>query len=73
MLWTYDDFSIFQDGGRRHRGFFKFQAFNGRTSQEGRNVPQCEIWSKSVKPRRRYDNFSIFEDGGRRRLAFLNF
>ena len=28
--------------------FFKFQAFNGRTAQEGRNVPQCEIWSKTV-------------------------
>jgi len=23
-------FSIFQDGGRRHLGFLKFQIFNGR-------------------------------------------
>jgi len=73
MLWRYVDFSIFQDGGRRHLGFFKFQAFNGRTAQEGRNALPCQIGSKSVKPRRRSDNFSIFQDGGRRRLAFLNF
>ena len=73
MLWRYDDFSIFQDGGRRHLGFFKFQAFNRRTAQEGRNVPQCEIWSKSVKPRRRYGDFSIFQDSRRPILDFHNF
>ena len=65
MRRRYDDFSIFQDGGRRHLGFFKFQTFNCRTAQEGRNAPQCEIWSKSVKPRRRYGDFWIFQDGGR--------
>ena len=35
MRPRYGDFSIFQDGGRRHLGFFKFQIFNGRTAQEG--------------------------------------
>ena len=30
-------FSIFQDGCRRHLGFAKFQIFNGRSGQEGRN------------------------------------
>ena len=29
----YCDFSIFQDGGRRHLGFLKFQIFNGRNGQ----------------------------------------
>ena len=28
---------------------FKFQTFNGRTAQEGRNASPCQIWSKSVK------------------------
>ena len=31
-------FFIFQDDGRRHLGFLKFQNFNGRSSQEGRSV-----------------------------------
>ena len=58
------DFSIFQDGGRRHLGFFKFQIFNGRTAQEGGNASPCQIWSKSVNWRPRYCDFSIFQDGG---------
>ena len=32
------DMAIFQYGGRRHLGFFKFQIFNGRTAQEGRSA-----------------------------------
>ena len=28
------DIAIFQDGGRRHLGFFKFQIFNGRAAQK---------------------------------------
>ena len=31
----YGDFSIFQDGGRRHFGFLKFEIFNGRDAQDG--------------------------------------
>jgi len=34
----YGDFSIFQDGGRRHLELFKFQIFNGWTAQEGENA-----------------------------------
>ena len=56
----YGDFSIFQDGGRRHLGFLKFEIFNGRTAQEGRTVSPCQIWSKSVNPRPRYGDFSTF-------------
>jgi len=52
--------AIFQDSGRRHVRFLKFEIFNGRTSQEGRSASPCQIWSKSVKPRPRYGNFSIF-------------
>jgi len=61
------DMAIFQDGGRRHRGFFKFQMFNGRTAEEGRTVSPCQIWSKSAKPRPRYPvwRFFDFQDGGR--------
>ena len=47
----YGDFSIFQDGGRRHLGFLKFKTFNGRTAEEGRTASLCQIWSKSVKTR----------------------
>jgi len=43
-MWPrYGDFSIFQDGGRRHIGFLKFEIFSGRTAQEGRNASPCQI------------------------------
>jgi len=70
----YGNFSIFQDGGRRHVGFLKFQIFNSRTAQEGLNASSCQIWSKSVKLLPRYRDFSIFQDSGCRHLGFfLNF
>ena len=56
--------SIFQDGGRRHLGFRKFQIFNGWDAQEDRSASACQILSKSLKTRLRYGNFSIFQDGG---------
>ena len=34
MRPKYGDISIFQDGGRRRLGFFKFQIFNSRAAQE---------------------------------------
>jgi len=69
----YGDFFIFQDGGRRHLEFFKFQIFNGWTSQEGRTASPGQIWSKSVKMRPRYGDFSISQDGGRRHHGFFIF
>ena len=42
------DFSIFQDGGRRHLGFLKLQIFNGRDAQEGQAASPCQISSKSL-------------------------
>jgi len=62
----YGNFSIFQDGGRRHLGFFKFEIFNSWTAQDGRNALPCQIGSKSVKPLPRYHHFFLFfQDGGR--------
>jgi len=61
-----DDFSILQDGGRRHLGFLIFfWNFNGQNAQEGRPASPSQIWSKSVKPRPRYGDFSMFQDGSR--------
>ena len=61
----YGRFTIFQDGGRRHLGFWKFQIFNGWHAQEGRNASACQILSKSIKSGLRYGDLSIFHDGGR--------
>ena len=53
---------IYQDGGRGHLGFSKFQFFNG---QEGRTVPACQISSKSLEPHWDITMFRFFQDGGR--------
>ena len=53
------NFSNFQDGGRRHVEFLKFQIFNGRKGRECRSASVCQITSKSVEPRPRYVNFNI--------------
>jgi len=66
-------FRFFKMADGRNVGFLKFQTVNGRTAEDDRNAPPCQIWSKSVKPRPRYGDFSIFQDGGRRRLEFLKF
>jgi len=63
-------FGIFQDGGRRHLGFLKLKIFNGWDAQEGQTASQCQISSKSLKPRPRYGAFSIFKDGIRRHFGF---
>jgi len=54
----YGDFSIFQDGGRRHVGFLKFLIFNGRNGQEGRNASVCQISSKSLELQPRYGDLA---------------
>ena len=69
----YADFSIFQDGGRRHLAFSIFGNFNGRNAQYGQTASIRQILSKSVKPRPRYGDFSIFQDGGHCALGFSNF
>ena len=57
----YGDFSIFQDGGRRHLGFLIFLIFNGGNGQECRTTLLCQILSKSLKSRSRYRNFGFFK------------
>ena len=54
----YCDLSIFQDGGRCHLGFSKFQIFNGRTRHEWRTASLCQILSKSLEMRPRYVSFN---------------
>ena len=68
----YGDFSISQDGGRRHVGFLKFQIFNGRKGQEGRSALVCQISSKSLELRPRYGDFSIFKMAAAAILDFHN-
>ena len=54
------DMAIFQDGGRRHLEFSKFQIFNSVKGQEGRTALARQISSKSLELRPRYNDFSIF-------------
>ena len=58
-------FFIFQDGGRRHLGFLKFEIFNGLTSQEGQTVSSCQISRQSVRLLLRCGDFLIFNIVGR--------
>ena len=51
----------FQESGRRHVGFLKFQIFNDRKGQECRSASVCQISSKSLDLRPRYGDFSIFK------------
>jgi len=51
--------AIFQDGGRRHFGFAKFQILKGRTRHECRTASLCQISSKSLEPLPRYVSFNI--------------
>ena len=47
----------FQNGGRRHLGFWKLQISNCETCHECRIASPCQISSKSLQPRLRYDDF----------------
>jgi len=58
-IWRYGDFSIFQDGDRRHLGFINFHDFNCRNAQEIHPALSCQISWWSVKLSRRYADFSI--------------
>jgi len=51
------DIVIFQNGSSRHLGFLNFQIRNGPNGEEGRAASQCQISSKSLKPRPRYGDF----------------
>ena len=66
----FGDFSIFQDGGRRHLGFSKCGNFRGGIGQDDENALPSQISSRSVKRLLTYGHFSIFQDGGRFHLGF---
>ena len=66
--WDLAIFSIFQDGGRRHLWFLKFETFNGRTAQLKRVKRHCRAKfgrNRSNRGRDMAIYFSIFQDGGR--------
>jgi len=63
-LLRYNNFSIFQHGGRRYLGFSKYGNFRGGKAQNGQNTSACQISRRQVKPLLRYCHFSIFQDGG---------
>ena len=69
-LLIFGDFSIFQDGGRRHLGFSKFETFNGGTARERRTASPCQISRRSVIPLLRYRRFSICKMAAVRHLGF---
>jgi len=67
------DFSIFQNGVRRHLGVSTFQNVNGRNSQEGQTASSHKISGRSVNRLLRYGDFSILKNVDCRHLGFLNF
>jgi len=69
----YRDLSIFQDGGRRHIGFLKFQIFNSRNGQDVRTASVCQISSKALEPRPRCGVFGFFKMAAAAILDFQNF
>jgi len=76
----YRDFSIFQDGGRHHRGFWpswilivdfkKFKFLTVGTFKRDK-LHHCAKFRQNRSNRGR--DFAIFQDGGRRNLGFSKF
>jgi len=65
--------AIFQDGGRRHLGFFKFQTFNGRTVQEGRSASPAKHAENRSKRGGDIAIFRFFKMAAAAILDFSNF
>ena len=51
--------AIFQDGGRRHLGFWKIRNFNGLSPVWGQSASSCQISSKSIKQLQRYGDLTV--------------
>ena len=64
MMMRYGDFSIFQDGGRHHLGFVKFEIFNGWTAQEGNLRRLAKFGRNRLNNGRDIAIFRFFQDGG---------
>ena len=47
--WYIAIFVVFQDGGRRHLGFWKIRNFNGLSPVGGQFASSCQISATSVK------------------------
>ena len=70
-ITTTGDFSIFQDGVRRHLGFWKFQNFNGLSGQEGQNASSCQNFVKIDRNAAEiYQFFNFSETAAVRHLGF---
>jgi len=57
----YGDFSISQDGDRRHLGFLNFRNFNSQYGYEVQTESHCQISWRSVIPLQWYDNYSFIK------------
>jgi len=69
----YGDFSIFQDGGRRHLGFIKFEFFNGRTVLDGRTASAGQRAKFGQKWSNRGRDMAIFRFFKMAATAILDF
>jgi len=56
----YGRFSILQDGGRRHLGFWKFHIFNGWVAQESRTASACQNFVEIAQTAAEIWRFFIF-------------
>ena len=66
-------FVVFQDGSRRHLGFWKIRNFNGLSTVGGQYASSCQISSKSVKRLQRYGDLTVLKMAAVRHLRFVKF
>ena len=69
-LSRYGDISIFQDGGRRHLGFLKFEILTVGRLKNAELRGHAKFRRNRSK---RGGDIAIFQDGGRRHLGFFKF
>jgi len=69
----YGDYSIIENGGRRHVGFLKLQISNCETHQKCRIASPSQISWRSVKPLPIYLDFGFFKMAIAAILDFKNF
>ena len=84
MLWRYDDFSIFQDGGRRHLGFLNFKLltvgrlkraelrrcakFGQNRSKRGRDMAIFRFFKMAADAILDFSNFKLLTVGQLKRV-----
>jgi len=73
-LRRYRDFCDFQDGGRRHLGFWKIRNFNGLSPAGVQSASPCQIsFKKTVKRLLRYSDITVFKMAAVRLVEFQKF